>query len=288
MAAVTARRSGVLTRRFTGPRIGTTMMVLGVVLATAAAVLVLILGRRVRATAAAAQTVSIAYVVMVTRDVPEATRIPADAVAVKPFPAAFVPAGATTTAEEVVGKFATTRLTRDQIVLTAQISPTRRGANLSEAIPPGKVAYWMPVPDLPAQTGGLRAGDRVDILLSLTVPPPPGQPADQARGITTQMSLQNVEIFFIGTSGAEAAASNPAGQTGQAGGAAAPPGTRVAVVLLDPQEAVQAKFIKDSGGTVDVVLRSRESTEEVATEAVTIDSFADRFRFRMPGQPDGR
>src|SRR6266545_8246823 len=103
MATASAARKPSLARLFVGPRVGTTMIALGLVLATTAAVLVLSLGRRSRATVAASQSVPVSFVVVATRDIAENTRIPSDAVAAKPFPAAYVPAGALTAPDNAAG-----------------------------------------------------------------------------------------------------------------------------------------------------------------------------------------
>src|SRR5436190_19328323 len=112
-ASAIARRPS-LARLFVGPRAGTTMIALGLMLATLAGVLVISLGRRTTARSASAQEVPVSYVVVATRDIAENARVPADAVAVKPFPAAYVPAGAAGTLEEISGQYTTTRITRDQ------------------------------------------------------------------------------------------------------------------------------------------------------------------------------
>ncbi len=270
------------------------MIVVGLVLATAAAVLVISLGRRTRVSAAEPPTVQVAYVVVATREVPENTRVPADAVVIKPFPAAYLPAGAATTLDQVTDKYTTTRLAQDQIVLASQVSAARRGSNIAAAVPPGKLAVWLPIPDLAAQTGGLRPGDRVDLLLTLALPyAAAGQPAAAPSGggapaaaqtsQTTQLTLQNVELFFLGAAGAESGSTAQTTQGGSslvASQAAAPPGTHVAVVLLEPQDAVIAKFIKDAGGTVDLALRSRDWPDAAATDPVTLETLATRFGFR--------
>ena len=45
------------------------------------------------------------------------------------------------------------------------------------------------------------------------------------------------------------------------------------------------KFIKDSGGTIDLVLRSSDDPQVVRTDAVAMDILTDRFRFRVPAGP---
>jgi Flp pilus assembly protein CpaB len=183
---------------------------------------------------------------------------------------------------------------RDQIVLESQLSAARRGANVAASVPPGKLAVWLPIPDLLSQTGGLRPGNRVDLLLTLGIPaagpaaavPSGGAPAagQTSQPVpTTQLTLQNVELFFLGTPSGAAAAS-PSGQAGAlVSTPAAPPGTHVAVVLLEPQDALIAKFVKDSGGTIDLALRSGDWSDRATTDPVTLDVLADRFAFRGRG-----
>jgi pilus assembly protein CpaB len=280
-----------MTRLFTGRHVAFVFLAAGLALAIGAFALVASIGQR--AQAAALHGVPQTQVVMATQPIAQHMAIRAGAVALRPFPTAFVPAGAATRLEDVVGKYATADLARDQIVLTAQVSPTRRANNLSALIPDGQVAFWMPLPDLLAQSGGLRAGDRVDILLSLDVSrdtqnldtrlrAAAGVPTS-AKGLVTQTTLQNVEVFFTGS------ASNADLGEGQrpSGGA------RVVVFLLDPQDALLAKHVKDSGGTIDLVLRSASMRDRYDTEAISADTVLDRFQFRVPwntpaSTPDGR
>ncbi len=267
---------------FSGPRAGTALIIFGFVLAAAAALLVVRIGNRSRI--AAAQAVPQVYVVSAVKDVPEFTAIRADQVAVKPFPAPFAPPGAISPVEDAVGKFATTRIVQEQLVLESQVSTTRRSSNLSASIPPGKVAFWMPMPELLAQSGGLQAGDHVDILLTLPLAGTrpagaPSQSGDQNRPLVTQNTLQNVEIFFVGAANSDVVSSATAVSQPVTAGK---PAAKVIVFLLDPQDALVAKFINDSGGTIDLVLRSKESKGATDTEAVTADTLVDRFKFRVP------
>jgi pilus assembly protein CpaB len=250
-------------------------MAAGFVVAALAAVLVFAVAQQSRAPAPAAapEAVPQMYVVMATLDVEPGGLIPAEAFALKPFPKAYAPQGALTALDQATGKYATTRLTRDQILLASQVTATRPATNLSESIPVGKVALWMPLPELLAQAGVLRAGDRVDILLSMTLPEP-------AVGLTTLTTLQNVELLFVGAPPAAPAQSVPAGAAAPA--PAAPPqaaagGARMVLFVVDPQDAVVAKFIKDSGGTIDYAMRARASQDVAGTVAVDARALAGRF-----------
>ena len=291
MIAMTGKPAGPLYRLFGGKRAGTTLMIVGVAGAVLAFLLVLRVFGSVRQEAK--QTIPQVYVVTASRDIPQFTAITADALSVKAFPAAFAPPGAAAKIEDLSGKFAAATITRDQIVLTSQVSATRRTSNLSATIPPGKVGFWMPLPELLLQSGGLQAGDHVDVLLSLELTMRgttlTGQ-TQEVTSISTQNTLQNVEVFFAGAAtnadlpdgAAPATASASGGATG-IGGAAKQP-AKVVVFLLDPQDAVLAKWVKDSGGTIDLVLRSDQTTDSATTESVNADTVIERFKFRVPGE----
>jgi pilus assembly protein CpaB len=270
MAVATARqsRSGRLS---SGRRSGIIIMAVGFVVAVLAAVLVFAVAQQSRVPETAPETVAQVYVVTATQDVESGSLVPAEAFALKPFPKAYVPQGALTTLEQLTGTYATTRLTRDQILLASQVTATRPATNLSESIPAGKVALWMPLPELLAQAGVLRAGDRVDILLTMPLPEP-------AVGLTTLTTLQNVELLYVGappaaaTQGAAAAALASALAPPAAAGSA-----RMVLFVVDPQDALVAKFIKDSGGTIDYAMRARASQDVAGTVAVDARALAGRF-----------
>jgi pilus assembly protein CpaB len=248
------------------------------------------------AQASTTEPVSLTNVVVATKDIPEYAPITADAVTIKAFPSAFVGPGTVLKPADVIGKYATAPIVHDQLVLNAQVSPDNRMANLSARIPAGKVAYWLPLPDLMAQSGGVRAGDRIDILLTLGLTPPgtPPNASAQQKTLTAQNTLQNVEVFFVGTPDSDVVAkAAPAGGNGQtaatqvskttagATSAGSKPTPKVIVFLLDPQDALLLKYMKDSGGTIDLVLRSRDSHDPAATEPVTAETLATRFSFRV-------
>src|SRR5688500_8349270 len=159
--------SSALAKALSGRRAGMLLMLSGLLLALVAALMVRNASQR--AQAEAAQRAQPVYVVMATEDVPEFVPVPASAVAIKAFPSAFAPQGAAVRVEDVVGKRTTSRLTRDQVVLSSQVAANAGPTSPSTAVPQGKVAIWMPVPDLLGQSGGLQVGDRVDILLTITL-----------------------------------------------------------------------------------------------------------------------
>jgi len=251
-------------------------MALGILLAGGASVIVLGIARQ--AGEASRAVIPQVYVVMVAREIPDQAIVTPDALVVRPFPAEFAPVGAISQPELAVGKFAVGTLYKDQILLNGHVTTGRRAPSLSDRVPPGRVVVWMPMPDLLAGQVGFRPGDRLDILLSLALnKASTGEQANNSQGLSTQVTLQNVEIFAIGEQLQVGAA--PADKNAQA---KAGPSSQPLALLVDHQDAIIIKYIKDSGGTIDLALRSSDEERIVRTDAVTVDSIAERFRFRVP------
>ena len=250
------------------------LMALGILLAGGASVIVLGIARQ--AGEANRAVIPQVYVVMATREIPDQAIVTPDALVVRPFPAEFAPVGAVSQPEQAVGKIAVGTIYKDQILLNGHVSTGRRSPTLSDRVPPGRVVVWLPMPDLVAGKVGFRPGDRLDILLSLTLNKPVGDQTGNAQGMSTQVTLQNVEIFAIGEPIQTEA--QPADKNNQPKG----PSGQPLALLLDHQDAIILKYIKDSGGVIDLALRSSDEERIVRTDAVTVDSIAERFRFRVP------
>jgi hypothetical protein len=104
-----------------------------------------------------------------------------------------------------------------------------------------------------------------------------------ADALSTQTTLQNVEVYRVGDNElGQPAASAPAQNGGAATSTTANTGARSIGLLVNHQDAVTIKFVKDSGGTIDLVTRSKDDQQVGPTNGVTLDSLTDRFRFRVP------
>jgi pilus assembly protein CpaB len=278
-------------------RTGLYLVLIGLALAGVTAALVINIGNQAaQASRSALRQVS---VVVTNRNIVDKSLITTDALMVKAFPADFAPPGALGSLDQAVGKFASGFIAQNQILVADQIALALPSPNLSDRVPPGKVAIWLPMPPLMASAGVLRPGDRIDILLSVNAGAV--QDAQNATGgMSTQTTLQNVEVFRLGVEEIDLAAPAPGVPVGQSAagprqvpapaGAAAKPApaepksvpTGVIGFLVDHQDALIIKFIKDSGGTIDLVLRSIDDQQVVRTDAISMDVLAERFRFRVP------
>ncbi len=277
-------------------RAGLLLMLVGLMLASVAALLVL--GMAQQSQQQATQQIKQVYVVTVAKDIPENTIISPEMLAVKAFPAEFAPPGAVATVEETTGKYAAAKLFKDTVLLRSQLNASKRARDVASNLPPGKVAFWLPLPALIGSAGGVKPGDRIDVLLTVKMNtgqegPVPGAPGaaggpsgPSGAFFSTQTTLQNVEVFAVGTtesaiqSGAEPGNKDAQKETtnkrGGDGGAI--------VLLVDHQDAVILKFVKDVDGIVDLVLRSADDAQIVRTDGMSNDTLIDRFRFRVPLQ----
>jgi pilus assembly protein CpaB len=255
------------------------LMALGILLAGGASVIVLGIARQ--AGEASRAVIPQVYVVMAVREIPDGAVVVPDALVVRPFPADFAPQGSIAQPEQAVGKFAVGTIYKDQILLNGHVSTGRKAASLSDRVPPGKVVIWLPMPDLLAGNIGFRPGDRLDILLSLKLVQDTlgteGGSTGGTLGMSTQTTLQNIEIFAVGEPQQAGLQASSSGVSARATNSNQP-----LALLVDHQDAIIIKYIKDSGGTIDLALRSSDEDRIVRTDAVTVDSIAERFRFRVP------
>ena len=103
-----------------------------------------------------------------------------------------VPSGAMTQPAQAVAHVTTIRLMPGEIVLNTPdrlTSGAGEDARPSAVIPEGKVALTIPANDTLTVAGALRAGDRIDVLVTWT---PPNEPA------ITRALYQGVTVFAVG------------------------------------------------------------------------------------------
>jgi pilus assembly protein CpaB len=190
-------------------------------------------------------------------------------------PADVVPDNVVGSTEEAVGWMVAVPLSPGEMILASQlISPTIKGEALALTMDKSKVAMAYPADDLMTRNNLLKPGDRVDLLFSIEVPVP-----DKDTGeLVTFNALQNLEIAaLVHPRDLESKAKAGAGVTG------AQP---LAIVFaLDPQDALVLKYLKDKGGSIDIVLRAPEAKERFSTRPVHMDYLSDRFQLRVPVEP---
>jgi len=217
-----------------------------------------------RATAAQPieQTEPRAPVVIVARNVPPRTKIqPAD-VELAELPISTIPNNAVRSLDEAIGKVTTGELVAGEILLAPRIADLEtRGPDVAFELQSGKVVMALPAADLMSQSGVLKPGDKVDILVTIRVRQPSEQDSQTQEEVPyTFATLQQVTISAV-VMPPEAYA--PGEKLGKAR-----PKPQAVLVALDPQDALVLKHLKDTGGIFDLVLRAPEDDSEFETVPV--------------------
>jgi len=195
------------------------------------------------------------------------------------FPVDLVPADAITSTESVINATAKTAVFSGQILLQRQFI----AGPVTSIIPPGKVLVAFPSTDMLNATGAVQPGDHVDIMISLPISGTTRLDAGATNGtqiapgattLVSQLTLQNIEVYTMGEW-------TPPGQAANANGNANanPQALKIITFIVDHQEALILKFVKDSGGTIDLAIRSAQDNQNVDTDPVTIDYLVDLYKF---------
>jgi len=254
-------------------RIGVVLVVVGLLLALGVGVFVYLQAEQAAEIARRTPTVE---VVIATADLPERVAIPASSLAITKVPADLLPVEASAKLENVVGKYPLTRIYKNEVLIQSKLADTSGRTGPSFALKEGMVAVAFSGGDLLSSTGAIRAGDRVDILLTLPLTrtgatgaqPSAGQAEMASAPIpqVTQTLVQNVEVLQVG--------GFPSGN--QQDAAAAGKGITFQV---GHQDALILKWAKDSGGMIDLVLRHPSDTSEVSTESITANYVIKKYKF---------
>jgi Flp pilus assembly protein CpaB len=301
---------------------GRVLIIVGIVLAlgtAAAAVFILSQPKPqpVELPKAVTPEVPLATVVVAVQDIPQNSPIPPDALRLEERPETTLPPDAVTSIEETQGKVAAVQIFRGQVLqrqmLTTEEVRKLLGGDAATLIPQGKVAVVLPVNRLTSVGYAVKAGDRVDVLISarlfdidsasqIRLPLPPcgdecGPTGEQITRRVVQLTLQDVEVIRVGSwpTGvkAEEAAPTaeetpppteapPSGEGGEAPPTPTPPPPDLVTLVLSQQDALVLKYAKEAGLGIELALRGLDDHNLVNTEAVTMDYMLARFNIPNP------
>jgi Flp pilus assembly protein CpaB len=299
------------------PRRGTILIIVGIILALGTTAVVFVLLRPSGQEPAAApqptpeEKVS---VVIAAQEIPPLTEIPADAVGTLLIPESTLTPNHLLDPEAVVGKKSMTTITRGSFITANMLLDESKvlelGYNASLNVPEGKVATTFSTSQLRAVAGAIQNGDFVDVLISYWMvdteaEPPAGGEEEAAETpaesyiLLAQLLLQDVEVLRVGPWAGVAVAPEEAEEgapeatpapeeEGEGEGELQPVSPEAQVVLtllLDQQDALVLKFARESGASIDLVLRGREDHEAVRTETVSLEYVMTRFEITVPPEP---
>jgi pilus assembly protein CpaB len=201
-------------------------------------------------------------------------------VVLKQVPVDVVPDGAVRQVEDAVGKVTLWDLVPGEILVASRLvdpNVVTGDGRLALVVSEDQVLMAFPAEDLMSRTGVLKPGDHVDLLFSLQFPTnrPPAGGTTGGGGEKDQVTfnlLQNVVIAAL-------VGSDPA--AGQAAGGA----PQALLLTVTPQDALVLKYVKDAGGTVDIVLRAPGAEQPATIEPVDVDYLIKKYQIpTAPGR----
>jgi len=230
-------------------------------------------------------------VVVAVGALPVRLQLTNDDVALKEIAVEQVPEGAVRELGEAIGKITLVDLYPGEVILAQRlVDPDiiSGDGRLALVVADDEVLMAFPATDLMSSVGVLKAGDRVDILVSLNFPTDrgltnvpalaaeeggateQGVPAEELTGGATEEEqatfnlLQNVSIAAV-------VIGEPVG--GRESGTA-----QALLLTVSPQDALLLKYAKDADGVVDIVLRAPGNEAPFTTSPVDVDYMINRYR----------
>ena len=286
-----------------GRKLGVLLAIMGMCIAVVGVLFVaLVLRQSLSPTVVATQAPAVTIpVVVARRGLPTRSLLLASDLTTVNIPVEYAPLTAVSDLETVVGKITMIAMAPGEILMGHHLAdPTNISRNLPFIIEDDQVVMAFPATDLMSQVNVLQAGDRVDILVSVEVPVLPEEAGALLSGDAQAAETQPEDRLFtfnaLGRVTIQAIVVEvaPPARTGTTAGNAArtvagatpeptaTPGpsdiTSYAIlVALDPQDALVLKHLKDSGGMIDIVLRSPTANQAFDLDPVSPEYLKDRY-----------
>jgi len=293
---------------------GTILTIVGILLAVTTAVIayVALTGRPGTQPPAATPTPEkMVAAVIALQDIPAYTDIPADAVGTQEIAQSKL-SNHLLAPEAVVGRRAARTILRGSFIMSDWVvDPTTvvlEGKNASLNITPdreggARVAMAFETTELGSVAGAIQNGDFVDLLISynlldtqeletleteaseICLPDCP----TRADVLLAQLLLQDVEVYRVGAWLLPTPTPTPEGEapeeTPEQELQPEPVRSNILTLLLSQQDALVLKFARESGASIDLVLRGVEDHQAVRTETVSLQYVMSRFEITVPPDP---
>jgi pilus assembly protein CpaB len=190
-------------------------------------------------------------VVVAAVDLPIATALRPDVLAIVDWPAASKPAGAFSDLGPLRGRVVVTPVFQGEAILAPKLASTDAGSGLAALLPAGMRAVAVRVDDVVGIAGFLRPGDQVDVIVTMkpseggTVPP------------VSKIVLQSVRVLAVGKDIAQRDRNQDK-----------PVAATVATLMVDAPQS-EKLALAATKGQILLALRSRVDTETAATSGIT-------------------
>ena len=200
-----------------------------------------------------------------TRDLEIGTILRESDVALADWPGA-VPAGASSRAQDVVGRGVITKIYAKEPILDTRLAPMGAGGGFAVTIPKGMRAVAVPVNEVVGVAGFVVPGMHVDVLISGA--PPTG---NNNLGTMTKTLLQNLEVLS-------------AGQDFKKDAEGKPVAVQVVNLLVTPEQAEELSLASHQT-TIQLVLRNPLDRDVTKTPGAAMAHLFSGGRLK-PGDPE--
>ncbi len=203
-------------------------------------------------------------VVLATRDLEPGQQVTQQDIRLVDWPAGSLPEGFSTSPDEVVGRGVIQPIRINEPLLSSKLASPEGGAGLQATIAPGERGVAVRVNEIVGIAGWIRAGMRVDVLVTL----------DQGSNITepiTKLVLQDVLVLGIGQNLVRTEQDEPL------------PG-QVVILAVDPDEAEQLTLMATKG-SIQLALRNSLDRDTVDTRGVVARELVAGRRAPAPSGP---
>jgi pilus assembly protein CpaB len=232
-----------------GKRSGLRALVFLVFAGVAALGTALVLTRYLEARTAAVR-VPTTPVVVARLDIPLATPLRLESLAVVEWPTASLPDRAVSDPAKLVGRVATTPILKGEAILEAKLASSDAGAGLAALLPPGMRAVAVRVDDVVGVAGFVHPGDHVDVIVTMR-PNETGQSPPVSK-----IFLQSIRVLAVG---------KDVSQSGR--GDSKPVAATVATLMVDSEQS-ERLALAATKGQILLALRSRVDLDDVVTAGV--------------------
>lgn len=131
-----------------------------------------------------------AAVVVASIDLPLATTLTAEHLAVAPWPAESRPEGTFTNPKDLIGRVLLTRLSKNEAILPSKLATREAGSGLAALIPENMRAAAVRVDDVVGVAGFVHPDDHVDVIVTMR--------PEQGGETSSKVILQNVRVLAVG------------------------------------------------------------------------------------------
>lgn len=204
-------------------------------------------------------------VVVTTRDLSEGTRLDAEMLAVKQWPAPTVPEGAFDTPDSLVGRVTRVAVFNGEPVVPGRLAPVGSSAGLEVKITPGKRAMALRINDVAGIAGLIQPNARVDVLVTLR------DDLTQGGRQVSKVFMENMRVLSVGTQVERGAD----GQAIQA---------TTATLEVTPQEA-ERLAVAVNAGSIQLVLRGFGETDSARTRGAVASDVISALQGAPAPQP---